>query len=321
MSPLDEHDRRQGGGWTLPQAAKNHLLYGAAQGLLLALRLVPPRALPWLGSVLGRALYRLQIGRRLTLENLARVYPGLASTDRDALATRTYAQLGRYLGDTLSQLYRPGDLIVIPFEDGSRQVLEEALGEGRGVLFASAHLGPWERVAGSLVRHGFSLTTLARESYDSRFLRLYDRLRAGVGVRVIYRGSQRAPVQIVRALRRGELLGAPMDLRSRVPSVHAPFLGVLSETAVGPARIALRTRAPVVVGTACRGPSGALALQMTRIPTRDLTPGDTGERELTGRLNAELSRRILAFPEGWVWMHPRWAGPCENSAPSAEETR
>ena len=63
----------------------------------------------------------------------------------------------------------------------SKRYLELAHGqarrEGRGVLFPSAHLGPWERVAPSLVACGVPLVTLARESYDPRFSRLYERLR------------------------------------------------------------------------------------------------------------------------------------------------
>jgi KDO2-lipid IV(A) lauroyltransferase len=177
-------------------------------------------------------------------------------------------------------------------------------------------------VAGSLVRHGFALTTLARESYDPRFLPLYERLRSGVGVQAIYRGSPRAPLQLVRALRRRDLLGVPMDLRSRVPSVRALFLGCAAETPVGPARIALRTRAPVVVGTAMPGPAGGLCLRVTRIATDDLASDSAGVLDLTQRINDELGRRILGFPHGWVWMHPRWApGVRENSAPSSKQTR
>jgi lauroyl/myristoyl acyltransferase len=100
-----------------------------------------------------------------------------------------------------------------------------------------------------------------------------------------------------------------MDLRSRVPSIDAPFLGSPAPTAVGPARIALRTGAAVVVGTVARVKNATrpeeLEITMTRIDIPPKTSGDA-EQALTLALNSELSRRILAFPEGWVWMHPRW---------------
>jgi lauroyl/myristoyl acyltransferase len=97
-----------------------------------------------------------------------------------------------------------------------------------------------------------------------------------------------------------------MDLRSRVPSCDVPFLGHPASTAIGPARIALRARAAVVVGTAAPGPERSLVITATRIDSAGLLPDDVGALELTTRINAELSRRILDLPHGWVWMHDRW---------------
>jgi KDO2-lipid IV(A) lauroyltransferase len=186
----------------------------------------------------------------------------------------------------------------------AERTLELARGEGRGVLFASAHLGPWEHVAATLAHRGFALTAIAREPYDPRLVTLFDRLRGRRGVGVIYRGSPGAAARIVRTLKSGQILAAPMDLCSRVPSVEAPFLGRLASTPRGPARIALRTGAAVVVGTAAPGPS----LAVTRIPSSDLAADPEGERVLTARINAALSMHIRAMPEAWVWMHPRWQG-------------
>jgi KDO2-lipid IV(A) lauroyltransferase len=163
-------------------------------------------------------------------------------------------------------------------------------------------------VAASLVSAGVPLVALARESYDPRFSRLYERLRSAHGVRVVWRAAPGAAARILRTLREGAVLGVPMDLRSRVPSCDAPFLGRPAPTAVGPARIALRARAAVVVGTAAPGAGGSLVVTATRIDTSDLACDAQGARALTARINAELSRRILAMPHAWVWMHDRWKG-------------
>jgi lauroyl/myristoyl acyltransferase len=57
---------------------------------------------------------------------------------------------------------------------------------------------------------------------------------------------------------------------------------------------------------AFRPRKSALVVTMTRIETADLSCDLVGARTLTARINAELSRRILALPEAWVWMHERW---------------
>jgi KDO2-lipid IV(A) lauroyltransferase len=299
-------DRREGGTWSVAQRVKNAGLYGLARAAIAAVIALPPWALRALGRASGRLAYALfGTARRTAHANVARALGGMPAAARGALVRRCYDRLGAHLGDTLALLhgarFEPLDL-----EPCATAVLQEARAEGRGIIFVSAHLGPWERVAGSLVAAGFPLTTVARAAYDPRFTRLYDRLRASLGVEVVYRGTPGATARLLRTLKDGRLLGVPMDLQSRVASIEAPFLGHPAPTAIGPARIALRTGAPVVVGTVAPDPSGRLLLSATRIETRDLARSAACELLLTTRINDELSARILALPDEWVWMHPRW---------------
>jgi KDO2-lipid IV(A) lauroyltransferase len=223
---------------------------------------------------------------------------------------RTYRELGGHLGDVVAMMGSAREIVPLPFLPDARACLDDAIARGRGVVFASAHLGPWERVAASLVASGVPLTVVAREAYDPRFTRLYERLRGQRGVRTVYRGAGGAATALLRVLRGGGVLGIPMDLASRVASVDAPFLGSPAATPVGPARIALRTGAAVVVGTAAPQSDGSLGIAITPIATSDLdATSDSAAAELllTGRINAELSARVRALPEAWVWMHPRWS--------------
>ena len=147
--------------------------------------------------------------------------PRMPEAPARALVKRCYARLGEHLGDAVAML-ASARLVPIELDPCARAILEEARAEGRGVVFVSAHLGPWERVAGSLVAAGFPLTTIAREAYDPRLTALYDALRGPLGVRVVYRGAQSAAMGIVRALKRGDLLGVPMATsRSRHPCATA----------------------------------------------------------------------------------------------------
>jgi len=305
-------DVRLGGEWTALQRTKNDALWMLASAALAAARPLPPRALRLLGRALGHIAHALAVhARSIALANVARVYPTAAPTTHRALVRRCFAALGEALGETVAALGRRRVMPPVPLAGDACDVLAAARSEGRGVVFASAHLGAWERVAAALVAAGVPLVTVARESYDPRFSRLYERLRGAHGVGVIWRGAPGAAARILRTLRAGGVLGVPMDLRSRVRSCSAPFLGHPAPTPIGPALIALRTGSPVVVGTLAPGAtdspwSSLPCITATRIETADLDAGKDGVLELTSRINAELSRRILAFPEGWVWMHDRW---------------
>jgi KDO2-lipid IV(A) lauroyltransferase len=308
----DVRDVREGGRWTLAQRAKNDVLWLLASGALATIGRLSPRVLHVAGVALGRLAHLvLPPARRLAERNVALAFPELDGAARRALVARTYRTLGGYLGDAVAMLDPRRPVLPLPFATGARATLDAALAEGRGVLFASAHLGPWERVAATLVQCELPFTAVAREAYDPRLTRLYERLRGGRGLATIYRGAPGAGVALLRTLRRGRILGIPMDLASRVPSIDVPFLGRDARTPVGPARLALRTGAAVVVGVPAPSSSadavaGELELAVTRIVTSDLDASPESERILTTRINDAISACIRAMPEAWVWMHPRW---------------
>lgn len=302
-------DLREGGRWTFAQRAKNDLLWLVASAAVATLGRLPPRVLRAGGTALGVLAHAiLPATRRLAERNVALALPELDARARRDLVARTYRTLGGYLGDAVAMLDPRRPTSPLPFAAGARETLDLAIARKRGVVFASAHLGPWERVAATLVASELAFTAVAREAYDPRFDRLYDRLRGGRGLPTIYRGAPGAAARLLRTLRRGGVLGIPMDLASRVASVEVPFLGHVARTPVGPARLALRTRAEVVVGVpAPRGDDAtALELAITRIPIDDLDASAESERILSTRINDALSMRIRALPASWVWMHPRW---------------
>ncbi len=297
-------DLREGGRWSFAQTLKNGVLFVLARATLALFGRIPRALLVRGGRWLGRLAHALLGRERRRAEANVGLVLALASADSRALVKRTFETLGENLGDTVDLYGKPTLSRTISLEEGALELLEAARAEGRGVLFASAHLGPWERVAASLVSAGVPLVTMAREAYDPRLTEVLVRLRERHGVRAIFRGSPGSAARILRTLKQGGVLGMPMDLASRVPSVEAPFLGIVAPTPVGPARLALRTRAAVVVGTfASPG-----VVRMRRIETNDLRADEAGERELSRRLNAEISERILSMPEHWPWMHDRFIG-------------
>lgn len=297
-------DLREGGAWSPLQRAKNDVIHALACIALFFVRRANAASLARLGRTLGAFVHAFGFGLRgRALENLAVAFPDSSRSERARLARASFANLGADLGEAFASLRTPARSL--PFDRTSRDVLRAALDEGRGVILPSAHLGPWERLAATLVAAEFPLTAIVRESYDPRFDRIVDGARARSGVLTIARGAPGAGARIVRALRSCRVLGIPMDLRTRAESVTVPLLGGAAPTAVGPARIALRTGAPVVVCTVEPDEDGALGVTCTRIVTSDLS--STDEVALTARINAELDRRIRRTPDRWMWMHGRFA--------------
>lgn len=305
MSVRAAADLRHGQAWSTRQQIKNGVLAALASTLVPALARTPPLALHLFGRAAGVLAPLLLVGpRRLAEANVARVFPEATPSQRRDLVRRCFRSLGSYLGHTAALLSGRGPRLHL--EEPSRDLLRAAVAEGRGVVLPSAHLGPWEHVARALKEGGVPLVAVGRESYDPRLQRIYDVLRGGVGIPMLYRGHPGAPRAMVRTLRAGQVLGMPMDLASRVPTVEVPFLGCPTAVPVGPARLALRTGAKVVVATAAPASTTVqspldLVVTCTAIPTEGLD-----EVRLTGAIADALSARILALPHAWPWMHPRW---------------
>jgi KDO2-lipid IV(A) lauroyltransferase len=300
------------GPWSRRRRMKNDALFWLATAALRAGLALPKALLPSAGALLGQLSY-LTLGRarRIALRNLERVYPSLAPAERRAMVARTFRCLGQNLTNTLALLdAREPEERTLSLPAESANALAAALAEGRGVVYATAHLGPWERMASLLAHRGFPITTLARESYDPRFHELlYDPLRARRGVTAIYRGSPGAPAAIVRALKKGRVLGFLMDLPGRVPTIPVTLLGQPSRAPVGPARLALRLGVPVVVGCPAPGKNGSTEIHIARLSTAGLVAGETGEAALTQQIADALSDHIRAWPAAWPWMHPSFDAP------------
>ena len=140
-----------------------------------------------------------------------------------------------------------------------------ALAEGRGVVFVSAHVGPWERMAArARGRRVLDLDRRARElrsaphrglRADSRAARRPVDLPRQPGRRARHRAGARA--------RAGSWVSSWIcPGGSRAP--RAPLRISKAAIAVGPARIALRAARAVVVGTPRPGSEGGAMIEGVR---------------------------------------------------------
>jgi KDO2-lipid IV(A) lauroyltransferase len=307
-----EGDLRLGGAWTPRQRLKNDLIFLLARGALGLARRLPPPALGLACQGIGwLAWAALPQARRRVARNLT-----LALGPRTPPSSRVFLGLAGSLEDTLLLLRggpAAGDRLRLPAP--ALRVFQEALGQGKGVLLATAHLGPWERLGAVLREAGLPLVTVARESYDPRFNDLYRELREGRGLRVLYRGAPGFVAALRRALRDNQVVGMPMDLGGRgVRTLPVPMLGGELPLALGPAELALRTGAALVFATPTPAPGG-LEVQAERVPL------EKDAMWVTLRLGALLEKRLRAWPWSWPWMHRDLAAPEASLLPGPGEDR
>jgi lauroyl/myristoyl acyltransferase len=198
----------------------------------------------------------------------------------------------------------------VEVHDDDRIAFERVLARGRGAIFVSAHVGPFELLPAAVAELGLRPAIVVRESYDPRLDRLVDAHRHTRGIDVIHRGHPGAATRIVRALRAGQPVGFLPDLGGRVPSLEVPFLGDVRPFAIGPQHLAQRLGVPLVVG-ALRRRTHPRACQANdahpgfRLTISEVETGGSLEvltKRVARHLGAVIAEEATDFP--WMALAP-----------------
>lgn len=274
----------------------------------------------WLEYVAFRgALWSLEIGSREQAFWTARFYVGLLDRAVPKLRRVAHENLGFALPDK-----NAGALIDGVFDSIARVLvtfarfpsinrdnvgdwlriegldhLETALARGRGVLFATGHLGNWELSAFAFALLNRAISIVVRP-LDNRFIDAFvEKTRglsgnASIGKRDYVRG-------ILQALSRNEMVGVLVDQHDQ-NGVPIDFFGRPAKTSTGIARFAAKTGAAVVPGFALWSREEQKYI-LRFFPEVVIS----GAVELdTQNIHHQIESVIREYPDQWMWIHRRW---------------
>jgi KDO2-lipid IV(A) lauroyltransferase len=235
--------------------------------------------------------------RGRALANITAAYPDW-SRNRCLATTRA---MFHHLGKTLAEILWLPNLNAETLARTTTFEGLENLPTGQGAIGITAHCGNWEWVAHAIAQH-MPLTVLHRERDEAEMNDFATKLRNQNGIATIDRGSTAAGKEMIRALRRGSLLGFLIDQSIRSESTRVTFFGRPAQAPLGPARLAMRMGVPIIrIFGERRG--GKLHI---RILEPILAGPDDDAAAITARLTADIEEQIRRVPEQWVWMHGRW---------------
>lgn len=281
------------------------------RALAAAVACLPFRWLRGLGAALGfLAGSVLRIRRRHVEASLQRagIAPGAA------VARGMYASLGTGIFELLWLAGKPASALADWFtmDPACAAALHRAAALGRGVVVATAHTGNWDLAAcaaaqwiageGSAARLHVVTKRLSWRALD----RYWQRLRVERGV--IVADARGAATHVRDALRAGDFTGLMID---QVPErgsgvTTLPFLGAPALHDLGPALLAARSRAPLVVVLGRREPDGRHRLELALTIDPEELRGRGAIEAMTGKIVAALEVFVRAHPAQWLWLHRRW---------------
>ena len=261
------------------------------------------------GAVLGWTVWALSPRfRRITRHNLQ------AAGYQDARIVRqSVAAAGQGVLELIPVWFRPQQsAAALMREEPSRQLIEQARKEGKGIIFVTPHLGCFEVTAQWYTQHFGAMTAL----FSPPKRAFVQRLIAG--------GREKPHLKLapptlsgiramMRALKAGEAVGIlPDQVPGRGEGEWAPFFGQPAYTMTLVQRLAEATGAIMVVAYAERLPFGRGYRGVVELmPERE--PGETASRHL----NRALEELIRRCPGQYLWSYNRYKVPAGVEPPAS----
>jgi lauroyl/myristoyl acyltransferase len=249
---------------------------------------------------LGQAARRLFPAERAVVRSTLEVMTGATGARLDALTAGVFRDFAMCFSDLVTTNRQPSPRLSahVSHARGTDR-LAELTG---GMISLTAHVGNWE-MAGRLLAHRSARAThvvVAEE--EVRALERWVR-RDGDGVRFVARNAPTVSLQLVAALRRGEVVAVQGDraLGTRGDTL-VPFFGRPAPFPRGPFVLARALRVPLVPAFCMLGPDHRYTVTMPEPLT--VKPGDEEDalRIWVGLLEATIRQH----PTQWFNFYDIW---------------
>ena len=282
------------------RARRGRVIGFGLNALSFLARPLPLSVVRAIGIVLGHVAWHvLPRYRRRAIDNIAAAFPEWSERKRRDTIRRMFHHLGESLMELVWLPNLDRRVLERTTEIHDAHSIDEALASGRGALIFTAHCGNWEWLAATVALLGHPLTVLQRERDEPDLNRFLMRVRSQFGMRTIGRRSSTSALEMFRTLRSGGLLAFLIDQNIRTESVKVPFFGKPALTPIGPAKLAVRAEAPVMICFIERSAGKQIVhFQKPFIGSDPLV--------ITARLTCAIEEQIRRAPEQWVWFHQRW---------------
>lgn len=265
---------------------------------------LPLRVSRALGSLMGLGLwYSDSRAARVTRENLRLCWPALSEAERRRLARRSLKETGKTAAEAGAVWCRsPKWLKRHILETEGEELIRRKLARGKGLLVLAPHLGNWEVTAPFVA--GFApLTALYQPPRLPALDKLILRGRTKENIDMAPT-NRRGVTQLLKALRRGEIVGILPD---QVPDPGsgaevAPFFGQPALTMTLVHSLIQRTGCEAVAVFAQRV-KGGFRLVIMNV---DASLYSEDPKESVAGLNASVEACVKRAPSQYQWEYKRF---------------
>jgi phosphatidylinositol dimannoside acyltransferase len=286
------------------------VIYWAHVAGTFLMRFVPLRvaySLAAWGTPLALQLFARGYLRRAT-DNMRQVLgPHADPREASRLTRAAFANYARYMVDLvrLPHLGARDFLQTVRIEGWEH--IDTAYTYGKGVVFATGHIGNWDMAGAAFVARGHPVSVLVETLKPPRWNERVQRTRIAVGMKAI--PVENGVRDMIATLRKCEGLAVLVDRPVLRDGVAVTFFGRSTRVPGGAATLALRTGSPVVPAALVRNGAGYLVHVGAPIVGQQ---GDDASIVMQ-RVMSWLEGIIRRYPDQWFMFRQMW--------PSSEPAR
>jgi predicted LPLAT superfamily acyltransferase len=222
---------------------------------------------------------------------------------------RHFYRFGQVLLDRVAIISGMSDRFRFTF-DGEEH-LRAALAEGDGLVLLTAHAGNWEAAGHMLSRLSAPVNVVAFEGEVEQIRKMFDRALEKRSFRIIaVEGALDTAIEIISALRRGEVVAMHADRSAGERFANVDFLGKAAPLPLGPHLLAAVSAAPVATAFVMR--EGTYEYSFKAWPAESAAcereTRDEDIRRAVERYARRLEETLKKHPFQWFNFYDFWEG-------------
>nr|WP_281423891.1 lysophospholipid acyltransferase family protein [Oceanobacter mangrovi] len=273
--------------------------------LIRLLGLLPLQAAQAIGKLVGRRLYASRTrAREVARVNLAMTYPQLSESERENMLRETLLHNGMS-GAEMGGFWGKGQQAALRYikQVHNRELLDEALASGRGLLMMAPHQGNWELI-NYYLSDVLKLTVMFKPAKNPVFDQWMRNRRESSGA-ILVPTTPTGVRALFKTLQNGGVAGFLPDQEPELRSgVFAPFLGVPTLTPRMPFELLQRTKALALFAYTVRRPD-ADGFDLYFMQPDEAIYSDDAVTACAA-LNRSVEAVVAAAPAQYQWTYKRF---------------
>ncbi len=261
------------------------------------------------GSLLGQLIWHLFPSRREMAVRATGLHLGLPPAQARSVAQASFAHSGKSFLDVLLCRQVDHRFVQKHIDFHSPQQFNSVTNLNRPIVAVTAHLGAWEILAGilGLYFNNRQAQIIARQPKSRKLSYTLHQMRGHYGIELV--PSEQASFQVLRCLKNQGISAFLVDHNcGRSKAVFLPFLQKFAAVNMGPAMLAIRSRAVVWPVFLLRAPNSKYVLHSFEPLDTQLLQGNFSSKvqQVASFYTRTVQDMLLQDPQQWFWMHNRW---------------